>query len=65
MTHGQIFKNAKWIECTGSDSPVFYKKINGDDIDIPGCDKTEESDDEDIEAKLEKLLESLEENDNE
>jgi hypothetical protein len=41
---------------------VFYKKINGDDIDIPGCDKTEESDDEDIEAKLEKLLESLEDN---
>lgn len=44
---------------------VFYKKINRDDFDIPGSDKSEECNDEDIEAKLEKLLESLEENGNE
>lgn len=40
MTHEQIFKNAKWIECTGSDSPVFYKKINavaGEKAEITIC----------------------------
>lgn len=25
MTHAQIFKDAKWIECTGSDAPIFRK----------------------------------------
>ncbi|MBQ2846867.1 MAG: family 78 glycoside hydrolase catalytic domain [Clostridia bacterium] len=28
MTHEQIFKNAKWIECTGSDAPLFRKSFN-------------------------------------
>ncbi len=28
MTHEQIFKNAKWIECTGSDAPLFRKTFN-------------------------------------
>ena len=28
MTHEQIFKNAEWIECTGSDAPVFRKTFN-------------------------------------
>ena len=40
MTSEQIFKNAKWIEYTGSDSPVFYKKINavaGEKAEITIC----------------------------
>ena len=28
MTSEQIFKNAKWIECTGSDAPLFRKSFN-------------------------------------
>ena len=28
MTSNQIFKNAKWIECTGSDAPLFRKSFN-------------------------------------
>ncbi len=28
MTHEQIFKNAKWIERTGSDAPLFRKTFN-------------------------------------
>lgn len=28
MTSEQIFKNAKWIECTGSDAPLFRKNFN-------------------------------------
>lgn len=28
MTHNQIFKNAEWIECTGSDAPLFRKSFN-------------------------------------
>ena len=28
MTSEQIFKNAKWIECTGSDAPLFRKTFN-------------------------------------
>lgn len=28
MTHEQIFKNAKWIECTGSDAPLFRKTFD-------------------------------------
>ncbi len=28
MTHEQIFKNAKWIECTGSDAPLFRKNFD-------------------------------------
>ncbi|MBQ8016458.1 MAG: family 78 glycoside hydrolase catalytic domain [Clostridia bacterium] len=27
MTSEQIFKNAKWIECTGSDAPLFRKSF--------------------------------------
>lgn len=53
------------IQVLHATAMVFYKKINGDDFDIPGSDKSEECNDEDIEAKLEKLLESLEENGNE
>ncbi len=40
MTHEQIFKNAKWIECTGSDAPVFFRKINavaGEKAEITIC----------------------------
>ena len=28
MTSQQLFKNSKWIECTGSDAPVFKKTFN-------------------------------------
>lgn len=28
MTHRQIFKNAEWIECTGSDAPLFRKSFD-------------------------------------
>ncbi len=28
MTSQQLFKNSKWIECTGSDAPVFKKIFN-------------------------------------
>ncbi len=30
MTSEQIFKNAEWIECTGSDAPLFRKSFNAD-----------------------------------
>lgn len=53
------------IQILHATAMVFHKKINGDDFDIPNSNNSEEVDDEDIEAKLEKLLESIEENDNE
>ncbi len=40
MTHEQIFKNAKWIECTGSDAPLFRKSFNavkGEKAEIVIC----------------------------
>ena len=40
MTSEQIFKNAEWIECTGSDSPVFRKTFTakkGEDAEIIIC----------------------------
>lgn len=40
MTHEQIFKNAKWIECTGSDAPLFRKTFNvvkGEKAEITIC----------------------------
>ncbi len=27
VTHAEMFKNSKWIECTGSDAPIFVKKF--------------------------------------
>ncbi len=40
MTSEQIFKNAKWIECTGSDAPIFKKSfsaIKGEKAEITIC----------------------------
>lgn len=40
MTHEQIFKNAEWIECTGSDAPLFRKSFNavkGEKAEITIC----------------------------
>ena len=40
MTNQQIFKNAKWIECTGSDAPVFKKTftaVKGEKAEITIC----------------------------
>ena len=40
MTSEQIFKNAKWIECTGSDAPVFRKSfsaVKGEKAEITIC----------------------------
>ncbi len=40
VTHTEIFKNAKWIECSGSDAPIFTKKINaekGEKAEITIC----------------------------
>lgn len=40
MTHEQIFKNAEWIECTGSDAPLFRKTfsaVKGEKAEIIIC----------------------------
>ncbi len=40
MTNEQIFKNAKWIECTGSDAPLFRKSfsaVKGEKAEITIC----------------------------
>ncbi len=40
MTSEQIFKNAKWIECTGSDAPLFRKSfsaVKGEKAEITIC----------------------------
>ena len=40
MTSNQIFRNAKWIECTGSDAPIFRKSFNavkGEKAEITIC----------------------------
>lgn len=40
MTSEQIFKNAKWIECTGSDAPLFRKPFEakqGEKAEITIC----------------------------
>ncbi len=40
MTSEQIFKNAKWIECTGSEAPVFRKSfsaLKGENAEIIIC----------------------------
>lgn len=40
MTSEQIFKNAKWIECSGSDAPLFRKQFNaikGEKAEITIC----------------------------
>ena len=40
MTHEQIFKNAEWIECTGSDAPLFRKSFTaqkGEKAEITIC----------------------------
>ena len=40
MTSEQIFKNAKWIECTGSDAPLFRKTFDarkGEKAEIVIC----------------------------
>ena len=40
MTHGQIFKSAKWIECSGSDAPLFRKTFTakkGEKAEITIC----------------------------
>ena len=40
MTSEQIFKNAKWIECTGSEAPLFRKTFNavkGEKAEIVIC----------------------------
>ncbi len=40
MTSKQIFKNAKWIECSGSDAPLFRKSFNavkGEKAEITIC----------------------------
>lgn len=40
MTSEQIFKNAKWIECNGSDAPIFKKSfsaVKGEKAEIVIC----------------------------
>lgn len=40
MTSQQIFKSAKWIECTGSDAPIFKKtftSVKGEKAEIVIC----------------------------
>ncbi len=40
MTSQQIFKNAKWIECAGSDAPIFKKTfsaVKGEKAEIVIC----------------------------
>ncbi len=40
MTSNQIFRNAEWIECTGSDSPIFRKSftaVKGEKAEITIC----------------------------
>ncbi len=40
MNHNDIFKNAKWIECTGSDAPLFRKSFDakkGEKAEITIC----------------------------
>ena len=40
MTSQQLFKNSKWIECTGSEAPVFIKTFNavkGEKAEITIC----------------------------
>ena len=40
MTSNELFKGAKWIECTGNDSPLFRKEFNavkGEKAEITIC----------------------------
>ncbi len=40
VTHSEMFKNSKWIECTGSDAPLFRKAfsaVKGEKAEIIIC----------------------------